>query len=174
MKWQNLIIDGFSRVLEVVEPALDGLNHADLNRQPKPDCNSIGWIVWHLTRGMDAQIAELAGGEQVWIQDKWYVKFNHNKDPGDTGFGDSPEVVAAFKSPGPDVLLEYYRACLVPANRYILGLSLSDLDRVIDETYNPPVTIGVRLISIMADCLEHAGEVSYLRGLLKGYGWLGY
>ncbi len=174
MKWQSLINDGFSRVLEVIEPALAGLNRNDLNRQPKPDCNSIGWIVWHLSRGLDAQIADLTGEEQLWIKDGWYSKFNRTKDPGDTGFGDTPEDVAAFKSPAVSVLLDYYRDCLVPTNRFIAGLSLTDLDRVIDESYKPPVTIGVRLISILADCLEHSGEVAYLRGLLKGMGWLGY
>ena len=78
MEWQDLIIDGFGRVLEMVEPALKGLSPGDLNRQPKPDCNSMGWIIWHLTRGHDAQIASLMNEEQVWIKDKWYDKLTEN------------------------------------------------------------------------------------------------
>jgi hypothetical protein len=175
MKWQDLVIDGYGRVLELLEPALDGLSQAELSRQPRADCNSIGWIVWHLTRGQDAQIANLMKGEQVWTKGKWHARFNRSADPEDTGFGHSPENVAVFKPPSAKVLLEYYRATLEQTKRYISGLSLADLDRQLDEPwYKPPPTVGVRIVSIMADCLQHSGEVAYLRGLLKGKGWLGY
>jgi len=174
MKWQNMIIDGYGRVLELLEPALAGLNQADLDQQPRADCNSIGWIAWHLTRGQDAQIADLMGEEQVWIKGKWYARFNRDADPKDTGFGHSPEAVAAFRSPAPDVLLEYYRATLGQTKRYLSSVSLTDLDRKLDEPwFQPPPTVGVRIVSIMADSLQHSGEIAYLRGLLKGKGWLG-
>jgi hypothetical protein len=175
MKWQTLIIDGFERVMELIEPALKGLDKKDLDRQPAPDCNSIGWITWHLTRGQDAQIAGLAGEKQVWIQGDWYSKFNRPPDPEDSGFGHTAEEVAAFKSPDSKTLLDYYRATMVQTKKYIATLNLSDLDRQLNETwYNPPPTVGVRLVSIMADCLQHSGEIAYLRGLIKGKGWLGY
>ncbi len=175
MKWQDLIIDGYGRVLEVLEPALDGVSQEDLDNQPRADCNSIGWIVWHLTRVQDSQIADLMKGGQVWVKGKWHAKFNRTGDPEDTGFGHSSEEVSAFKSPKPQVLLEYYRATLGQTKRYLSALSLADLDRQLDEPwYKPPPTVGVRIISIMADCLQHSGEVAYLRGLAKGKGWLGY
>jgi len=173
MKWQDLINDGFGRVLEVLEPALKRLTKEDLDRMPKPDCNSIGWIVWHLTRGQDAQIADLGKKGQVWVEDEWYTKFKRDVNPRDTGYGHSPEDVAAFKSPSPKILLDYYRATLERTNQYLSSLTLEELDRKLDESwYSPPPTLGVRIISIMADCLQHSGEVAYLRGLLKGKGWL--
>jgi hypothetical protein len=173
MEWQDLIIDGFGRVLELLEPALEGLSQADLDHQPKADCNSIGWIVWHLTRVQDSQIADLTKEEQVWVKDKWYARFNRAADPVDTGSGHGPEEVAAFSSPPSPVLLEYYRATLEQTKRYLLTQSLSGLDRQLDEPwYQPPPTLGVRIISVMADCLQHSGEVGYLRGLIKGKGWL--
>ena len=70
MEWRDLIIDGYGRVLEKVEPALAGMTKADLDKQPRPDCNSTGWIVWRLTRGQDSQIAALMGEEQLWTRDK--------------------------------------------------------------------------------------------------------
>ncbi len=174
MKWQNLIIDGYGRVLDILEPALADLNQANLDEQPKPDCNSIGWTVWHLTRVQDAQIADLMGEEQAWVKDEWYVKFHRKADAEDTGFGDTPEEVAAFKSPSAKVLLDYYRATLEQSRRYLSGLSLAGLDRELNEPWFQPLpTVGVRIVSIMADCLQHSGEVAYLRGLLKGQGWLG-
>jgi len=83
--------------------------------------------------------------------------------------------VAAFKSPPPGVLLDYYRATLEQTKRYLSGLTPADLDRQLDEPwFKPPPTVGVRIVSVMADCLQHSGEAAYLRGLLKGSGWLGY
>ena len=175
MEWQELIIDGFGRVLEVLEPALKGVTRADLDKLPKPDCNSMGWIVWHLTRGQDAQVADLLGEEQVWTKDKWYEKFKLPADPENTGFGHTPDQVAAFRSPGPKVLLDYYKATMEQTKRYLNGLKKTELDRQLNEPwFKPPPTVGVRIISILADCLEHSGEVAYLRGLLTGKGWLGY
>lgn len=175
MDWRDLVIDGYGRVLEVIEPALKGLTRADLDQQPCADCNSIGWIVWHLTRGQDSQIADLSGKEQLWIRDGWHAKFKRPAEAGDTGFGHTSEQVAAFKSPGAETLLNYYRATFEESKAYLMGLTETDLGRQLAEPwFNPPPTVGVRIVSIMADCLEHAGEVAYLRGLLKGKGWLGY
>jgi len=173
MKWQGLIIDGYSRVLELLEPALADLTQSDLDEMPKPDCNSIGWTTWHLIRLQDAQIADLIGEEQVYLKDKWYAKFSRKPDAGDTGFGHTSEEVAAFKSPPRQILLDYYQATFAQTRHYITGLSLKDLDRQLNEPwYQPPPTVGVRIISIMADCLQHSGEAAYARGLLKGKGWM--
>ena len=50
--------------------------------------------------------------------------------------------------------------------RLLEGLRETDLDRIVDKRWDPPVTLGVRLISIADDCLQHAGQAAYLRGLL--------
>lgn len=173
MEWQELIIDGYGRVLEVLEEALDGLTPDDLKEQPHPDCNSMIWLTWHLTRVQDDHIADLMGEGQLWITDGWHTRFNRAPDRKDIGFGHSSEDVAAFKSPNVETLLEYYRAVLERSRQYISNLSMADLDRELNEPwYQPLPTVGVRLISVMSDCLQHAGQVSYLRGLLKGKGWM--
>jgi hypothetical protein len=172
MKWQQLLMDGYGRILEEVERALNGLSQADLDRQPHPDCNSMGWLAWHLTRVQDGQIADLAGDEQVYIKDSWYSRFNRPADPDDSGFGHSSEQVAAFRTPDIDTVLEYNRMVLERTKSYINGLSDADLDRELNEPWFQPLpTVGVRLISIMSDSLQHAGQIAYVRGLLKGKGW---
>ena len=51
--------------------------------------------------------------------------------------------------------------------RSFLGsLTADDLDRVVDEAWDPPVTLGVRLVSIADDDIQHAGQAAYVRGLL--------
>jgi uncharacterized damage-inducible protein DinB len=175
MKWQQLILDGYGRVLGLLEEYLKGLTIDDLNQQPGPDCNSIGWLAWHLTRVQDDHIADLIGESQLWIKDGWHARFNRQPNPKDIGFGHSSEEVKAFKSPDVQVLIEYHRAVLERTKHYINILSEDDLDRELNEPWFQPLpTIGVRLVSLLNDELQHAGQIAYVRGLLKGKGWLGY
>ncbi len=172
MKWQQLLVDGYGRVLEEMKRALDGLAQDDLDRQPHPDCNSMGWLAWHLTRVQDGQIADLAGDEQIYIREGWFSRFNRPPDPDDSGFGNSPEQVAAFRSPDIATILGYHKMVLERTKSYINNLSDNDLDRELNEPWFQPLpTVGVRLISIMSDCLQHVGQIAYVRGLLKGKGW---
>ena len=175
MEWQALLIDGYGRILEVLEGALRGMTPEGLSQQPKPDCNSMSWLAWHLTRVQDDHVAGLMGEEQLWTSEGWHARFNRPPENGDIGFGHSPEQVAAFRSPDIETMLGYHRAVLERTKRYIRSLSASDLDRELDEPwYQPLPTVGVRLISVLADNLQHAGQAAYVRGLLKGKGWLKY
>ena len=171
MKWQQLVIDGYERVLEELERVLEGLMQDDLDLQPHPDCNSMGWLAWHLTRIQDGQIAELMDEEQVYIKDNWYFRFNRSADPSDVGFGHTSEQVASFRSPHVDTFLDYHRAVLARSKSYLYSLNDSDLDRKLNEPWFQPLpTVGVRLISIMSDSLQHVGQIAYVHGLLKGKG----
>ena len=170
MEWQQLTADCYIRIAQVLEKALEGLTIDDLNLQVRPDCNSIGWLTWHLTRARDRAISDLMGEEQLWIKDKWHAKFNRSPDVLDTGYGHSSEDVAGFISPDVQTLLEYYRAVLEITKRYIINLSETELDREIDHPKYPRV--GARLVGIISDNFQHAGQIAYLHGLLKGKGWL--
>jgi hypothetical protein len=175
MKWQQLIIDIFERILQELETALDGLTIDDLNRQPSPDCNSIGWLTWHLTRCQDRTTAELLGEEQLWIKDNYYAKFNRTPDPEDAGIGVTLEDVVAFRSPDALTLLEYHRAVLEQSKRYISGkLSEIELNREFDNPRNLTITnVRTRLMRLINDNMQHLGQVNFVRGMLKGWGWLG-
>jgi len=175
MEWHDLLADEYGRVLESMESVLTGLTQDDLNWQPRHDCNSIGWLTWHLTRQQDAQIASLMGEEQLWIKDGWHSKFHRAPDPEDSGFGHTPEQVSAFKSPDVQTLIDYQRAVLERSKHYFLSLSRTDLDRELDEPWFQPLpTVGVRLVSILEDSLLHVGQAAYARGLHQGKGWQKY
>ena len=172
MEWKDLIIDGYGRVLQILAKALNDLDRHDLTQQPHPDSNSMGWLTWHLTRVQDNHLSDLIGEEQLWISQKWYAKFNRQPDPSDTGHGHSSADVTAFQSPDVKTLLEYHRAVMERTVRDISNLPEADLSRELDEPWHQPLpTVGVRLVSVMSDNLQHAGQVAYLRGLLKGRGW---
>ncbi|MBE0430807.1 MAG: DinB family protein [Dehalococcoidia bacterium] len=175
MEWHDLLADGYGRVFEFLENVLQGLTQEDLDWQPRPDCNSIGWLTWHLTRQQDAQIASLMGAEQLWTGEGWHSRFDRSPDPEDTGFGHTREQVAEFGSPDVETLLEYQRAVLDRSKRYFLTLSETDLDTELNEPWFQPLpTLGVRLVSIMEDSLLHAGQAAYARGLRQGQGWQKY
>ena len=171
MNWQQLMTDGYGRIMEVLQRALDGLTQEELDRRPDPDCNSIGWLAWHLTRVQDDHIADLEGEEQLWIRDGWCDRFGRPTDPSDVGWGHTPEQVAAFRSPDAETLLAYHGAVSERTKQFFATLSEADLDRELNEPrYQPLPTVGVRIISVMSDNLQHAGQAAYLRGLFRGKG----
>jgi len=175
MEWKDFLIDGYSRVPEFLGNVLKSLTQDDLDWQPRHDCNSIGWLVWHLTRQQDTQIASLMGEKQLWVTDKWHVKFGRPPEPDDVGFGHSPEQVSAFRSPESTTLLAYNRAVVERSKQYIRSLSENELDRELNEPWFQPLpTLGVRLVSILDDSVLHAGQAAYVRGLRQGKGWQKY
>jgi hypothetical protein len=127
----------------------------------------VGWLVWHLTRIQDHHVAALLGEEQIWVTGDFAQRFGMTADPDDTGFGYGPEQVAAVRPENGQVLFDYHGAVVERTRRYLRGLRPADLDRVVDPNWDPPVTLGVRLVSVLEDDLQHAGQAAYVRGLIE-------
>ena len=146
--------------------AVDGLSLDEVVSPPPGDepGNSIAWLTWHLARVQDHHLAEVMGRDQLWMA--WATHFGRLADPGDTGYGHTPEEAAAVRPSTPDVLVAYQAAVHERAAGFLEVLSAEDLDRVVDERWDPPVTLGVRLVSVADDALQHVGQAAYLRGVL--------
>ncbi|ATY13220.1 DUF664 domain-containing protein [Amycolatopsis sp. AA4] len=166
MNVADLLADGFGRVREVVHQAVDGLTAEQLAARPGPDANSIGWLVWHLARVQDDHVADVAGTDQLWTAQDWREKFDLPFPAGDIGYGHSSEDVAKVQPQSPDLLTGYYDAVHEHTVSWVATLDEAALDRVVDKAWNPPVTLGVRLVSVLSDDLQHAGQAAYVRGLL--------
>jgi hypothetical protein len=164
MNADDLLIEAYGRLPELVRAAVDGLSPDRLRWAPAPDANTVGWLGWHLTRVADTHLAELTGDEQVW-DDAYAARFSLTADPADSGYGHTPEQVAAVRPDGADAVLDYFDAVYARMTAYLRGLRPEELDRVVDEDWDPPVTLGVRLISILDDAVQHAGQAAYVRGL---------
>jgi uncharacterized damage-inducible protein DinB len=167
----DLLIDALGRVEESMRMTLEGLSPEQLTFRPAESANSIGWLAWHLTRVEDDHVSELAGQPQAWIADGWHARFNRPAKADDTGFGDTPEQVASLQPESAEVLLDYYTAVHQRSVEYMRGMSGADLDRVIDTRWDPPVTVGVRLVSVVNDCTMHVGQMAYVRGVLEERRW---
>ncbi|WP_286014277.1 MULTISPECIES: mycothiol transferase [Nocardia] len=160
----EVLIDAYERIREVVHHTVDGLGAQALTFRIDPAANSIAWLIWHLTRVQDDHLAEVAGVEQVWTAHGWYDRFGLSLDPGDTGYGHGPAEVAAVTASA-ELLTGYYDAVHEQTLRFLQGLTDADLPRIVDRRWDPPVTLGVRLVSVISDDLQHAGQAAYLRGV---------
>ncbi len=154
--------------------ALNGLDAEDLARQPGPDSNPIGWLMWHLTRVQDNHLSAMEETEHVWVRERWYERFGRSDDASDRGRGHTSDEVREFRPPGVDVLLGYYKAVRGRTDAFLDGLSADDLERQVPNIAGDgTVPMRVRLEMTVVDNIQHSGQIAYLRGLLKGKGWFG-
>ncbi|MEW2168122.1 DUF664 domain-containing protein [Streptomyces sp. NPDC007084] len=164
---KDILIDAFGRIREEVHATVEGLPPEDLNARPGESANSISWLVWHLTRVQDDHVADAAGTEQVWLTDDWSKRFGLDLPRADTGYGHTAAKVARVRVESGDLLLGYYDAVHERTLAFIDGLAAKDLERVVDERWDPAVTLGVRLVSVLSDDLQHIGQAAYVRGLVQ-------
>ena len=166
MRSADLLLDHFDRIGQLGSSVVEGLTADHLNTRLQGKANSIAWLVWHCARVQDDHVADVAGTEQVWTAGGWAGRFDLPLEPGDIGYGHSPEQVAAVQVSDPNLLTGYLDEVLAATRSYVEGLSDDDLDRVVDERWDPPVTLGVRLVSVVGDDLQHLGQAAFIRGLL--------
>jgi uncharacterized damage-inducible protein DinB len=166
MNVSELLNDAFGRLPELVDTAVTDLTPEQLRWAPAPGANPIGWLIWHLTRIEDAHLAELLATGQVYVDGQWAARFGAPADSADVGYGHTPEQVAALRPENVPALVDYFTAVHERAQGYVADLTEDDLDRIVDKAWDPPVTLGARLISILDDAVQHAGQAAYVRGLL--------
>jgi len=161
---QELLRDFFTRIIEHVDELVDGLTDELSTYRPTPDANSIAWLIWHSARVQDAQVADIAGVDQIWTGEGWVDRFALELPRDDTGYGHSAEDVGKVHASAED-LAGYYRAVHAMTLDYVTTVTTQELERVVDERWTPPVTASVRLVSVVDDCAQHLGQASYLRGI---------
>ncbi|MCX5392453.1 DUF664 domain-containing protein [Streptomyces sp. NBC_00094] len=166
MNSAGLLVDAFGRVREAVHEAVEGLTEDELGARIDPDANSIAWLVWHLTRIQDDHLAGAFDTEQLWTADGWAARFALPFPDGATGYGQSSAQVAAVRASA-ELLLGYHDAVHARTVELAGTVTNADLGRVVDTSWDPPVTLGVRLVSVIADDLQHAGQAAYVRGVLE-------
>jgi hypothetical protein len=162
----DLLVDAFGRIREVVHEVVKGLTVEELATRPDPGANSIAWLVWHLTRIQDDHVSDAAETDQVWTSQGWSGRFELPFSPHATGYGHSPKDVAKVSGVPAELLTGYHDDVHDRTVEYIRTLGASDLDRIVDDAWIPPVTLGVRLVSVISDDLQHAGQAAFIRGAL--------
>ena len=166
MKGHELLVDAFGRVHESVHAAVAGLSLEQLHQRLDDAANPVGWLVWHLTRVEDDHVAEVAGLEQVYTAQGFDARFGSPYPVSDVGYGQSSSEVAKLRVPSAEVLTDYFDAVHAQTVAYVSGLSDADFDRIVDTRWDPPVTLGVRLGSVVNDTTQHVGQAAFVRGIL--------
>lgn len=188
MSGSDVLVEAFGRIPDTVSRAVDGLDAGQLAYRPTlgdgsggsggtggsggsgggsgAPGNNVAWLVWHLTRVLDNHLADAADRDELWLADGWAEKFGLDLPREDTGYGHSAEDVDKVRVDSGELLVEYHRAVHARSMDFVENLSETDLKRIIDTSWDPPVTLRVRLVSVIEDCLQHAGQAAYVRGLL--------
>ncbi|MGH3342384.1 MAG: mycothiol transferase [Carbonactinosporaceae bacterium] len=161
------LVDAFGRIREVVHEVVGGLTPGQLAFRLDSQANSIAWLVWHLTRVQDDHVADVAQAEQTWTADGWAERFALPFDVSATGYGHGTDDVAAVQVGSGALLTGYHDAVHDRTVDYVAGLTDSDFARIIDESWDPPVSLGVRLVSVISDGLQHAGQAAFIRGVAE-------
>lgn len=163
----QLLTDAFGRIRDVVHEVVDGLSPERLAFRVDSEANSIAWLVWHLTRVQDDHVADAAGIPQVWTSRDWVARFDLPFDASQIGYGHRSDEVAMVRVDSGNLLTGYHDAVYEQTIEYVSGLTDTDLTRIVDQSWDPPVTLGVRLVSVVADDLQHAGQAAFIHGLIQ-------
>src|SRR5512136_1939402 len=104
----NMAQDGLTRSLADLTPY-------DVAWRPQPESNSIGFILWHMTRSEDSLVNGLfrGGKPQLWETGKWGEKLGLNPDPKNSGNGYTREQLVSFPTPELSKLVDYHKAVRV-------------------------------------------------------------
>jgi len=162
MTTPELLTDAFDRIRGLVTRTLDSADRERLTFRVDPEANTIGWLVWHLTRIQDDHIADAMGVDQLWPD--WADRFGLPFALDATGYGQSADDVAAVDVE-PSLLRGYFVEVADRTAGWVSGLTDADLARVVDEDWDPPVTLAVRLVSVISDDLQHAGQANFISGV---------
>jgi|SRR5579872_1374589 len=167
MDSKDVLIEAFGRLDGLVDAAVEGLSEEQLAWRVSATGNSIAWLVWHLTRIQDDHLAGVIGTDQLWPAAGWQERFGLPFDPQATGYGHSSEDVEQVRGISADLLAGYFHAVNRATKSFLTDITPAGLDRVVDERWDPPVTMGVRLVSVLSDALQHVGQAAYVRGLIR-------
>lgn len=162
----DLLIDLFGRVSDTARQVLRDTPQDALGTPPAAGTNTVAWLVWHLTRALDEQAAHALGYDAVWEAGGWRERFALPLPPDAHGYSMTFDEVLLVQASTAH-LRGYLDAACDAAEEAVAHLTDDDLDRVVDHQWNPPVTLGVRLVSIVNDCLQHAGQAAYASGILS-------
>jgi hypothetical protein len=165
----DLLVDGFKRIRETVDDVLSGLTPDQLTYRADAAANPVSWLIWHLTRVQDDHVSKAFEAPQVWSAGEWARRFGLPVATMEIGYGHSRDQVAtvAAATASATLLKEYHEATFTQTVQLVSGVKDHDLDAIVDTRWMPPVTLGVRLISVLNDDMQHAGQAAFVRGLIK-------
>ncbi|EHJ51801.1 DinB family protein [Streptococcus macacae] len=170
MTYLEMLIDSLNRARERFLRMLDGVTVEEANAFPQadkaPQIKSLTWLTWHTARELDLQIAALAETESVWKRQDFALRFPFKLADQEDGWNHTLEQAQKIVTKDLDSLTDYLNAASSFVIDYLHSLNEANLDEIVDDSWTPAVTRGVRLVSIIDDAAMHSGQAVYARRLL--------
>jgi hypothetical protein len=161
----DILRDLTSRPRDAAARLRDQLNPEVLNARPAGHDNSVAWLLWHTGRELDVQLAGLTGDEQLWTARGFDRRFDLGEVGDTVGYGHSPAEARRILVEDGAGLLDYVDAALAAVDRHLEMVTVEDLEDVVDAQWDPPVTRGARLVSILDDAIQHLAQAAYVLGM---------
>jgi Protein of unknown function (DUF664) len=113
-------------------------------------------------------VAKAFGVPQVWSSGSWAKRFGLPEGTMETGYGHTTAQVAALGSAAASasLLAGYHEETWAQTVRLVSAVTDAGLSRVVDTRWTPPVTLGVRLVSVLNDDMMHVGQATYAHGVV--------
>ncbi len=167
MELTDFIQAAIDRVNQANTRVINGLSQDEIGWQPNPEANSIGLILLHAARSEDIFVQNrIRGKPQVWETGKWFEKVHFAQS--ETVSGYTAEQLAAFKAPDINIITAYSEAVRAETKDYLKNLTPGEFDKTINVGRMGDVSIGNLFALIVVHIAQHAGEISYVRGLKRG------
>lgn len=169
---RTMLTDQVDRIEELFVDLTDGLTERAARYQIDGASNTINWLLWHSGRVIDAQLFDITGGDELWAD--WAPKFalplaDDELGPGQVGFAQDPRQAAKVVAAS-ELLRDYGLASCAALREFLATVDENGLTRIIDRSFEPPVTVSARVVSIIGDCLQHLGQAAYVRGVAERAG----
>ena len=172
MDAMSVFQDAFARMPDLVSAAVDGLDEAALTHRIDPEANTIAWLVWHLTRVQDDHLAGAAAAlgwdtmtDQVYAAG-FAERFDLPFDSHAIGYGQSADEVGAVRVSA-ELLVDYHAAVHARTIALLGAVGTDEWATVVDERWDPPVTLLARVSSVLGDVTQHVGQAAYVRGVVE-------
>ena len=136
------LLTAHERNWEMIETALEGLDEGTLSRQPSEQCNSIAWLLWHMSRVLDMVVhSRTRDRPQLWITEGWHKKFGMSDDAEDRGVGWTAAQVSGWRPPPLEVQMDYYYAVKAATKDFLTSATPAELEK--ELTFPPVAGLGL-------------------------------
>lgn len=144
--------------------ALNGLTQEEATWSPSPECNSIAFILWHMTRVEDFFVNRVIRREkELYETKKWQEKLGTPVK----AYGYTVEELRAWPAPKLEILREYANSVRESTLAFLNSISPERLSEV-PRPDRSPDSIGVTLGHVTTEIALHVGQIAYLRGVKRG------
>lgn len=159
----DLLSEVASRPRQALDQLRPQLSSQVADAHPGGHDNSVTWLLWHTGREVDVQLAAMTGEPELWARHRDATGLGEAGDG--LGYGHDAEEARRVANANLEAVVAYVEASLQALERYVASLSAEALDDVVDTSWDPHVTRGVRLVSIVDDAAQHLAQAAYVVGM---------